>query len=86
MENFRQNLARRPLFNLYDAFRTLDKSDQNAITLEDLQLLFNEHCISVTPDDLQSLIERFKGNITDSEKIFYSEFIRELTPKSTKLY
>lgn len=86
VEDFRQKLARRPLFNLYDAFRTLDKSEQNAITIEDLKLLFSEHRIAVSLDDLRGLVERFKGNEIGAEKISYAQFVRELTPKSTKLY
>ena len=85
-ESIRQRLARRPLFNLYDAFRAVDRLDQNYIVLDDFKDILDEYGVFASAKDLNNLVERFKGVEGKNGKISYSDFIRELTPKSARIY
>eukprot|EP00331_Platyophrya_macrostoma_P011184 CAMPEP_0176412876 /NCGR_PEP_ID=MMETSP0127-20121128/4383_1 /TAXON_ID=938130 /ORGANISM="Platyophrya macrostoma, Strain WH" /LENGTH=561 /DNA_ID=CAMNT_0017792587 /DNA_START=46 /DNA_END=1731 /DNA_ORIENTATION=+ len=85
-EAVRQRLSRLPLFNLSDAFRAVDKYDQGYILIDDLKEILGEHGMFTTSKDADLLVERFKGNDHTNGKIYYSEFVKELSPKSFRKY
>ena len=85
-ESIRQRLSRRPLFNLFDAFRAIDKYEQGYIALEDLKEILDDYGVFASTKDLTNLIERFKGANNFDGKISYSDFVKELSPKSIRLY
>jgi Ca2+-binding EF-hand superfamily protein len=85
-EAVRQRLSRRPLFNTYDAFKAIDKYNQGFIVLEDLKEILEDNGIFATNKDVDLLVERFKGPDAYNGKITYSEFSKELSPKSHKIY
>jgi Ca2+-binding EF-hand superfamily protein len=58
VESLRQQLAKRPLFSVHDAFKTLDTDEQGYITKEDFKRIFEEYGIFVTQKDVKSLVER----------------------------
>ena len=79
-ENLRKKLARRPQFNIVDAFKTLDKFEKGYATLEDIKILLSNHGIQTNEIDLFTLIKRYdKG---DSGKITFTDFVKEIAPKS----
>lgn len=84
-ESIRQSLSRRSL-NLYDAFKTIDKFDQGFITIEDFREVLEENGIFATNKDVSLLVERFKGVETGNGKVSYTEFAREMSPKSYRVY
>lgn len=85
-ESIRQRLSRRPLFNLFDAFRALDKDELGYIGIEDLKEILVDYGIFASTKDLSILVERFKGGNTFDGKISYSDFVKELSPKSIRPY
>jgi len=84
-EAIRQKLNRRPLFNVYEAFKALDKADIGAFSIEEFKVLLLDHGIYATSKDVLNLVERFDKN--HDGKVTYSEFVSEITPKSpTRIY
>jgi len=79
-EGLRQKLNRRPLFNVYEAFKALDKFDLGSISIEDFKGLLFDHGIYATSKDLLGLVEKFDKN--EDGKVTYSEFAQELAPRS----
>jgi len=84
-ESMRQRLSRRS-YSLLDAFTAVDKYDQGFIVLEDLKEILEDNYIFATNKDVDLLVERFKKNDSHNGKISYSEFARELSPKSSRIY
>ena len=85
LKNVRQKLNRRPLFDVYDAFKALDKNESGFITLDEFKELLLDHGIYTSSNELLNLMKRFDKN--QDGKVSYSEFVNEITPKSpTKLY
>lgn len=85
-ESVRQRLNRRPLFNNLDAFRTIDKYNQGFITHDDLKEILEDNGVFATNKDVSLLVDRFKGNDAIDGKISYSEFSKEMSPKSNRIY
>lgn len=79
-EDLRQKLAKRPLFDSYDAFQALDKEGLGYFSLNEFRDLLAEHGIFPTNKDLINLMKRYDKN--QDGKVTYSEFVQELTPKS----
>lgn len=46
--------------------------------------LMENHGIDCTERDIEAIIQRF--DLNDDQKISYSEFLQEITPKSPKKY
>ena len=81
----RQKLNRRPLFNIYEAFKALDKNNIGFFSLEEFRELLLSHGIYASSKDVANLVSRYDKN--QDGKISYSEFVNEITPKSpTKIY
>ena len=83
-ENLRQKLARRPNFNIVDAFKALDKYDKGYATLEDIKNLLTNHGIKANGTELFALIKRYDR--CDSGKISFTDFVKEIAPKSPTKY
>lgn len=84
-ESVRQKLSRRT-YSLLDAFTAIDKYDQGFILLDDLKELLDENGIFATNKDVNLLVDIFKKNDVHNGKISYSEFVKELSPKSVRIY
>jgi len=73
------------LFNVYEAFKALDKNDIGSFSIEEFRDLLLDHGIYATSKDLLNLVQKFDKN--QDGKVTYSEFVQEMTPKSpTKMY
>jgi Ca2+-binding EF-hand superfamily protein len=79
-EEVRQKLAKRPLFDCYDAFKALDKDNNGYISINEFRDLLAEHGQFPANKDLLNLMKRYDKN--HDGKVSYSEFVQELTPKS----
>jgi len=79
-EEVRQKLARRPLFDIYEAFKALDKDNLGYISINEFRDLLAEHGSFPSNKDLLNLMKRYDRN--QDGKVTYSEFVQELTPKS----
>jgi len=73
-------LNRRPLFNVYEAFKALDKNDIGSFSIDEFKELLLDHGIYATSNDLLNLVHRYDKN--QDGKVTYSEFVSEITPKS----
>ena len=83
-EALRQKLERRPLFDVYEAFKALDKNDNGYISMDEFRELLIDHGIYASNSELLNLMRRYDKN--QDGKISYSEFVQELTPKSPQKY
>jgi Ca2+-binding EF-hand superfamily protein len=83
-ERLRQRLSRIPSFNLYDAFRAVDKSNDGVITLDEFRSILRDHGLYATEKDLESLMERYDKD--RDGRVSYSEFVQEVRPKSPSKY
>jgi len=84
-EDLRQKIARRPFFNIYEAFKTLDKNDNGFIDISEFRELLVDHGVYASSKELMNLIKRYDKN--QDGKVSYYDFVQELTPKSpTKIY
>jgi len=48
----RQELAKRPLFSIYEAFSAIDKEDKGFISIENFKNILHEHGFFVTNNDV----------------------------------
>ena len=83
-EELRQKLEKRPMFDAYEAFKSLDKSDSGFISLNEFRDVLQENGVYASNTDLLSLVKRYDKN--QDGKVSYSDFVQELTPKSPKKY
>ncbi|OMJ83748.1 hypothetical protein SteCoe_15290 [Stentor coeruleus] len=83
-ERVRQRLSRIPNFSFHQAFITIDKDRNGYITIDEFQLLLQNHGIIATSKDLQNLLHIYDKN--RDGKISYNEFVKEVTPKSPRRY
>jgi len=73
------------LFNIYEAFKALDKNDLGYLSIGEFKELLSDHGIYATSKEAIALVEKFDKN--QDGKVTYSEFVQEMTPKSpTKMY
>jgi len=79
-EDIRQKLADRPNFNVYDAFKFLDKNDSGKLTMDEFYDTLREAGNFVSSKDLEMLMERYDKN--KDGKVSYSDFMNEIAPKS----
>jgi Ca2+-binding EF-hand superfamily protein len=83
-ESLRQRLSRIPSFNLYDAFKAVDKSNDGVITLDEFRSILQDHGLYATTKDLESLMDRYDKD--RDGRVSYSEFVQEVRPKSPSKY
>jgi len=81
-ENIRQKLSRRPLFDVYDAFKALDKNRNGYITLNEFKEMLLDHGVYTSPTELKQLLQRFDRD--QDGKVSYREFAEEISPKSPR--
>jgi Ca2+-binding EF-hand superfamily protein len=62
LENAKKNLAMRPDFNLYDAFRCFDHRIEGSITLGDLKAGLNDLGVFPTYEELELFFKRYDVN------------------------
>jgi len=79
-EILRQKLDSRPLFNVYEAFKALDKNDNGSITIDEFKELLLDNGIYATYKELDNLLQKYDKN--QDGRVTYSEFVKEITPKS----
>ena len=72
------------MFNKYDAFKSLDVSGTGYISKGDLKETLEEYGVYSTKKDIDGLIGEFDKN--KDGRISFSEFMREITPKSPSKY
>eukprot|EP01015_Nassula_variabilis_P019641 TRINITY_DN3334_c0_g1_i4.p1 TRINITY_DN3334_c0_g1~~TRINITY_DN3334_c0_g1_i4.p1 ORF type:complete len:605 (-),score=135.08 TRINITY_DN3334_c0_g1_i4:148-1962(-) len=81
-EQVRQELNKSPFFSIHEAFKVID-SDRDGIILPfELRNFLEDNDVFLTEKELSYLIDRF--NVKGDGRITYSEFVQELTPKSTR--
>lgn len=79
-EKIRQRLARRPLFDAFEAFEALDKDQNGVINKFEFRELLADHGFYATSKELEGLMNRYDKN--EDGKVSYTEFVREISPKS----
>ena len=75
-------MNQRSLFNIYDAFRTLDLNNDGQISYEELKEMLRCYGIFTCENDMQTLMKRFDKDRDGTIK--YAEFAKEMIPKSPK--
>lgn len=78
VEEIRKRLSKRSLFDIEDAFKVLDNTQEGAITEEGFQNLLEKYGIKVSTKQLENLIQRFDTDFDG--KINLNEFYRGLVP------
>mgnify|MGYP000940113490 FL=1 len=71
-------MNRRPLFDIYNAFKALDRNENGYITLEEFKDVLRDHGIFFSLDEVMGLLKRFDKN--RDGKVSYSEFASEMSP------
>jgi Ca2+-binding EF-hand superfamily protein len=69
-ESLRQRLNSMPGFNVFEAFNSLDLSDNGSINAEDLRKIFESRGFFVPLKEVQQIISRFDKN-KDGRVNFY---------------
>lgn len=83
-EEIRQKLNRRPLFNIYESFKALDKNDNGFIDINEFRDALIEHGLYASTKEISNIVKRYDHN--NDGKVSYYDFVQELTPKSPKKY
>ena len=61
-EQTRQRLAKRPAFNIYDAFSACDVNDDGRITTDEIKRFIESRGFYVSYKDVQGLVEKYDKN------------------------
>jgi len=78
LENAKQNLAKQPDFNLFDAFRVFDTPSMGYVTLSELKLKLADIGVFATYDEIDLFFKRYnKGR---DGRLRYSEFCDSVVP------
>lgn len=83
-ESIRQRLNRRPLFNLWEGFKALDKDNNGFVSTYEFKDMLINHGFFPSQKEVLTLVDRYDKN--HDGKVSYSEFIQEITPKSPQKY
>lgn len=83
-ESLRQKVSKTISFSLHEAFQAIDMTRDGVITPDDFDSFF--HAYHIVPDrrEIEELMSRYDRN--RDGVVSYSEFISELTPKSSLSY
>jgi len=79
-ETLRQRLASRPMFNIYEAFNSLDLNDDGRISLDEVRRLIESRGYFVPDQEINHLIG--KMDLDKDGLVSYHEFKEEMQPKS----
>lgn len=85
IEQMRQQLLKNPEFDLNHAFHEeLDVEDKKYITSNDIAQYLSRNGINISKQTQELLLNRYNRR-ADKDKVSYSEFIEDITPKATNL-
>jgi Ca2+-binding EF-hand superfamily protein len=79
-ETLRQRLNSRPLFNVYEAFNSLDINNDGRVTVDEIRRLIESRGYFVDNKEICSVIKKCDKNGDGS--VNYNEFREEIMPKS----
>jgi Ca2+-binding EF-hand superfamily protein len=79
-ETLRQRLNSRPLFNVYEAFNSLDINSNGRVTVDEINRMIESRGYFVDRKDIASVIKKCDRNGDGS--VNYNEFREEIMPKS----
>lgn len=79
-EMIRKRLARRPDFNVHEAFLMVDRDSNGFIQRPELRRVLAENGVYASEKDLTMLLLRFDRN--GDSRVSYAEFMEEIIPKS----
>ena len=83
-ERHRQRLARQEDFDSFSTFNALDKDHNGYITSMEFAEMLKQFSVPFNLKDLQCIMQKFDKN--NDGRVSYSEFIEEMTPKSSFQY
>lgn len=83
IEIAKKKLARRPSFNIHDAFAAVDTFRQGHLNREDLKRLMQRNGFHSTESELTWLAARFDRKLSGT--ISYAEFMDEILPRASLL-
>lgn len=78
-ECLRVRISKRPMFTYRNAFAYCDKDQDGALSSNDIREMLSEHGFFATERELNSIMNKFDRD--RDQKIIYTEFIEEMTPK-----
>ena len=81
LENLRQRIASRPVFNLKSAFKYVDRDSNGAITYDDMRDMMAAHGFFGTDKELQLVMNKFDK--FSETKITMTDFLEELEPRTS---
>ena len=79
-ETLRQKLSNRPMFNLYEAFNSLDINEDGRISIDEIRRLIESRGYFITEKDVTPVLEKFDRDRDGT--VSYHEFRQEMVPKS----
>mmetsp|Transcript_21984 Transcript_21984/g.16348 ORF Transcript_21984/g.16348 Transcript_21984/m.16348 type:complete len:106 (-) Transcript_21984:51-368(-) len=79
-EQLRQRLAKRPGFNIYEAFGSCDLNEDGRVTKQEIKTLIESRGYYVSEKEMNTLVEKFDKD--KDGRISYAEFREEITPHS----
>lgn len=79
-ETLRQRLQSRPLFNVAEAFNSLDINADGRISVDEVKRLIESRGYFVSPLDVSCVMKKMDQNKDGT--VSYHEFREELMPKS----
>jgi len=79
-ETLRQRLQNRPLFNVYEAFNSLDINDDGRVSMDELKRMIQSRGYHVGDKELYQVVDKMDKNKDGT--VNFHEFREELVPKS----
>jgi len=79
-EQLRQRLAKRPGFNIYEAFGSCDLNEDGKVTKQEIKKLIESRGFYVSEKEMHTLVEKIDKD--KDGRISYAEFREEFMPKS----
>lgn len=79
-ENLRQQLSRKSLDKVWNAFKTANKGQRETVSLDEFKDLLSKHGVSSSTKELASIVGKFDK--TGCGQITYEEFAEGMKPKS----
>ena len=79
-EALRQRLQSRPMFNVFEAFNSLDVNQDGRLTLDELKKMIESRGYFVNAKDVAQVVDRMDKNKDGT--VSYNEFKEEMMPKS----